>query len=302
VPYQPLLDLVKSKLKDKPFRVQVKCQTCSTTSILSRPLLEKPKPGADGVGAVQLLPPTPGDEALIDTAKGISGVEALKAATANATFVTANIALIGTVVTALGLAKTEEIASRLTGGPAAIGLLLALFFGAAAILFALWALRVRVRDARLANLEEVRATVNGDVRSRARASKLSITFLAFAILSLAGGFGYIAYKEWDEGEPKGTLTVSPTGTLNIPIETSWSGAEGAAELQLEVRGAATLDARKDTSKGSAEIKTSVQAERGKTLTITSRLKGDDVPSSALKQLCYSIPNGGAPQPQPCPSG
>ena len=302
VAYEPLLELVQQKLGSgntaRPFRVQVKCQTCSAASIVSRDLLEHPQPD----GTIQLLPPTPGDEALVDAAKGVSGVEALKAATANATFVLANLALLGTLVTTLGLAKTEEIASKLADQPAAYGLLAALAFGAAAIILALWAIRVGVREVHLTNLEEVRAALNDEVTRRARASKRSIVALGLAILSLGAAFAYITIDAWDDDETVGAMTVSPSPTLNFAIETSWSGAKKDWELQLAVRGAATLDAREDVAKGSAEIKTSVQAERGQSLTVTSKLVGDGVPSTAVKELCYSIPSSGSPAAQPCPGG
>jgi hypothetical protein len=295
--------LAKKLTGDKHLRVQVLCRDpdCATDSILTDALILDAEP-EDGKARILLLLPTPGDLALIDAAKGITGLSAVKAATANATFVLGNLVLITTVATTLGLAKTEEIGAKLIKGGALWPLLVAVALGSLSIFFALSALVVRTGRIRSANLEEVRALLGEEVTWRSREARKSIWSLGLAVLALGVAFGWVAVKEnQKDPKPAGTLTVVPDpGTLEIAIDTGWTEAPKNSRLEVTAvgeGGAPSFTHDADVKDGAAQLKRVVKATSTSGLiTVTSRLigvadDGSEAIEGASKEVCLEVRAG-----------
>ena len=298
-----LLNKLDEKLKgDAHLRVQVLCRNpdCATLSILTDTLIRDAEPVA-GKATILLLVPTPGDLGLIEAGKGVTGLSALKAATANAAFVLGNLALITTLATALGFAKAEEIGTKLIKSGALVPLLVAIACGAAAIYFALSAQVVKTGQIRTANLEEVRALVNREVTWRAKEARRSIGFLTLAVLAIGGAFAWTAITENQKStKPSGTLAVVPdTGTLDFTIETGWTGAPKDARLHVSAVGdddVSLLSYEADVKEGAAELKRAAAATSLSGLVrVTSQLvKGDgddgagEPIDAAAKEACLRV--------------
>ena len=304
------LAALRKKVNGENFRIQVHCETCQTVSILSDELIDEARP-AEGAGHVDihLLLPSPSDQALLDAAKGVVGLSALKSATANAAFVTANLALITALVTSLGLVKAEDIGTALTSSGKKWCLAVAAICGALALVLALFAQVVTFRKIHPANLEEVRTFLNKEIEWRARHSGLSLVFLGIAAGAVAVGFVWILYAP-AHASPNGSLSTSLNATtLDVDIDSSWNDAPKQSHMTLMAtsRTETPILIDEDTKGGSASITTSFRATRPagsvnqSMFTITSKLvsdQGQDMPD-AIKRQCVTVPVVGAPTASNC---
>jgi hypothetical protein len=298
---QPIIE----QLGSEPLRVQVKCRKCATVSILRRVDLEHPSvDDADpDLGTVFLTLPSPGDDALIEFAAGVSGKEAVKGSMTNAAFVVGNVGLAATLVTALGLSKSEEIGKQLTASNVSgTALILAIVLGAGAIATALAAMRPRVRMVRMGNLEEVRSALNSEVSERSFLSLLSIILLGLAMVSIAVGFAWVER----DAVQKNKKPKTPTGSLKVTIdevtpavgvETSWTKAGSGTKLLVTAAGPAVSRAEIDTDDGAAELKSSIRMTRPASgdakLVVSSVLTKNGTPvTGASKKACYSVSSAG----------
>lgn len=309
VPYTELLNRVANKLNAGHLRVQVKCTYCATLSILTDALLKEPRvENGATVGSVNLMPPTAADEALADAAKSVSGAEALKASMGNAVFVTGNLALLTTLVTALGLSKQEEIGAKLTENVLlGILLILAVTAGTLAIIFALWAMLVRKRSVQLGNLEAVREAVNSEISDRSQKAGYSLVAFGAALALVSIAFIVLTGMKLNEKDKPlaGTLSVTVVGgTPDVAIETSWKNADAEAELVLQVSGDAMAQEFKDVVDGAAEIKRIVRPtptdRTAAQIDVLSQLvKGGDPVAGAVKRACFTIQATGVAEARDC---
>jgi hypothetical protein len=304
------LDRLRQRISGKNFRITVDCETCKTVSILADELINEaePAPRARHVD-IHLLAQGPSDKALLEAGKAVIGLSTLKSATTNAAFVTANLALITTLVTTLGLVKTDAIDTTLASSDKQWLLIAAAISGVLALILALGAQIVTFQKVHAANLEEVREYLNQEIAWRSTMSALSVIFLGIAAVSVAAAFIWVL-TEKESASPSGSLTVTVNGaTLGVGIDSSWNDAPKKSQMRVTVTSGAEVpvNVNKDTKDGSASVQTSFSASRPSTpskkssFTITSKLvtaQGSDVTGASKKQ-CVTVPASGAPSSATC---
>lgn len=301
------LSKVRELVAQTPLRTQVSCRKCSTVSIFSDSLLRDPDIDSANPEILLMLP-TPGDDALAEAAKGISGLGALKASTANAAFVIANLALLTTLVTTLGITKTEEIGEKVVSGGNAVLLAIAAVFALLAIYSALRALTVTTAELRPANLEAVRTLINEEVKTRAKWSRRSVNWLLAAAAAVLAPFVWtLVVGDPSDDDPKASLSVMvDPGSRDVAVEASWEAAPADSRLFLQVASeeeGILGQESSPTKDGTAEAKRTVRIPAGYGLTtIETRLrdsKGEDV-DGALERVCLSAPAVGGLNTVDCP--